>query len=104
MTKPTQTPPTHQETEKLIAEFDKWFGHGKAGHLHCLLAEGYYKEVKDWFRKSLTTSFASGRAQGEKDHKEKMRLLLEEKMSCSLTKYGEDLILRFEDFIDALKG
>lgn len=37
-----------------VKEFDKWFGHGKKGHLHCLLSESYYKEVKEFLVSSLT--------------------------------------------------
>lgn len=51
-------------TETIIRfnkEFDKWFGHGKKGHLHGLLSEDYYKEVKKYFAEFLSFSLSQGR-------------------------------------------
>ena len=56
VTYPQMKSPPHKEHGEWEAEFDKWFGHGKAGHLHCLLAEGYYKEVKAYIGKLLLST------------------------------------------------
>lgn len=101
MTKPIQTPPTHPETEKLIAEFEKKF----------TAFESVYadkKELTEFIRTALTTSFASGRAQGAREERERIENafphetypgVVTHKTDCRACIVGEAI-----DNADALKG
>lgn len=41
-------------TTDYIQQFRKWFGHGKPGHLHGLLAEDYFKEIETWINETIS--------------------------------------------------
>ena len=96
------TPPIHPETEKLIAEFEKEFGHhgeiwnGKKSSPDEL-------EVRDFIRTALNTSFASGQAQGAREEKELMQGKLHS-LWGKLSSGKEITLTDIRELIDALKG
>ena len=74
------TPPTHPETEKLIAEFlyKLWQYDNRMDLDEKLAKEIHEKDWSDWLRTAFTTSFASGRAQGAKEERERIKQGIEE--------------------------
>ena len=49
-----------QLKKQKLKEYEKWFGHGKKGHLHGLLAEDYFKEVKVYLAEALEEAYRAG--------------------------------------------